>query len=72
MRFGGERTEHNFHKGSNKTLDVKCAVEHNRVIQQRVILPRQYGKRKIVWPFCCRTVLIPIPLCMTFVLLIFF
>lgn len=51
MHFGGEKTEHNFHKRSNKTLDVKCAIEHNGVIQQRVILSRQYGKRKIVCPF---------------------
>lgn len=72
MCFRGEKTEHNFYKRSNKTLDVKCAIEHNRVIQERVILSRQYRKRKTVWPFCCRTVLIPIPLCMTFVLLSYF
>lgn len=73
MHFGGEKTEHNFHKRSNKTLDVKCAIEHNGVIQQKVILSREYKKRKIVWPFFCgRTALISIPLCMTFVLLIFY
>lgn len=47
MHFGGEKTEHNFHKRSNKTLDVKCAIEHNGVIQQRVILSRQMGKEKL-------------------------